>query len=113
MAEVPIARAGQILQSRVSGVQVTQVNSEPDGGVSVRIRGTKQQRANVNTDGGSTGGTGLDALRFNPAVPVRDASGQYSLDNQPQPQPYVEIGGNPVWRMPSRCATSTTCCATC
>ena len=55
---------------------------------------TKQQRANVNTDGGSNGGTVLDALRFNPAVPVRDASGQYSLDNQPQP--YVEIGGNPV-----------------
>ena len=55
---------------------------------------TQQQRANVNTDGGSNGGTVLDALRFNPAVPVRDASGNYTLDNQPQP--YVEIGGNPV-----------------
>ena len=55
---------------------------------------TRQQRANVNTDGGSNGGTVLDALRFNPAVPVRDANGNYTLDNQPQP--YVEIGGNPV-----------------
>ncbi|OGX87048.1 hypothetical protein BEN47_12110 [Hymenobacter lapidarius] len=55
---------------------------------------TQQQRANVNTDGGSSGGTVLDALRFNPAVPVRDANGNFTLDNQPQP--YVEIGGNPV-----------------
>ncbi|OWP63688.1 SusC/RagA family TonB-linked outer membrane protein [Hymenobacter amundsenii] len=55
---------------------------------------TQQQRANVNTNGGSQGGTVLDALRFNPAVPVRDANGNYTLDNQPQP--YVEIGGNPV-----------------
>ncbi|GAA4379557.1 TonB-dependent receptor [Hymenobacter koreensis] len=40
VAEVPIARADQILQGRVSGVQVTQTNSEPGGNVSVRIRGT-------------------------------------------------------------------------
>ncbi|TGE23479.1 SusC/RagA family TonB-linked outer membrane protein [Hymenobacter metallicola] len=40
VAEVPIARADQILQGRVSGVQVTQTNSEPGGNVSIRIRGT-------------------------------------------------------------------------
>ncbi|WP_324670940.1 TonB-dependent receptor [Hymenobacter sp. GOD-10R] len=40
VAEVPITRADQILQGRVSGVQVTQTNSEPGGNVSIRIRGT-------------------------------------------------------------------------
>lgn len=40
VAEVPIARADQILQGRVSGVQVTQTNSEPGGTTSIRIRGT-------------------------------------------------------------------------
>jgi TonB-linked SusC/RagA family outer membrane protein len=40
VAETPIARADQILQGRVSGVQVTQTNSEPGGNVSIRIRGT-------------------------------------------------------------------------
>jgi TonB-linked SusC/RagA family outer membrane protein len=40
VAEVPIARADQILQGRVSGVQVTQTNAEPGGNVSIRIRGT-------------------------------------------------------------------------
>jgi TonB-linked SusC/RagA family outer membrane protein len=37
---VPVTRADQILQGRVSGVQVTQTNSEPGGNVSIRIRGT-------------------------------------------------------------------------
>ncbi|UOG77096.1 TonB-dependent receptor [Hymenobacter tibetensis] len=40
VAETPIARVDQILQGRVSGVQVTQTNSEPGGNVSIRIRGT-------------------------------------------------------------------------
>ena len=40
VAEIPIARADQILQGRVSGVQVTQTNAEPGGNVSIRIRGT-------------------------------------------------------------------------
>ena len=40
VAETPITRADQILQGRVSGVQVTQTNSEPGGNVSIRIRGT-------------------------------------------------------------------------
>ena len=37
---VPITRADQMLQGRVSGVQVTQTNSEPGGNISIRIRGT-------------------------------------------------------------------------
>ncbi len=37
---VPVTRADQILQGRVSGVQVTQTNSEPGGNISIRIRGT-------------------------------------------------------------------------
>ncbi|WP_375435931.1 SusC/RagA family TonB-linked outer membrane protein [uncultured Hymenobacter sp.] len=40
VSETPIARVDQILQGRVSGVQVTQTNSEPGGNVSIRIRGT-------------------------------------------------------------------------
>ena len=55
---------------------------------------TAQKRANVNTNGGSQGGVVLDALRFSPIQPVRDANGNYTLDNQPLP--YVEIAGNPV-----------------
>ncbi|RZK86809.1 MAG: SusC/RagA family TonB-linked outer membrane protein, partial [Hymenobacter sp.] len=39
VAETPIARTEQILQGRVSGVQVTQSNSAPGGGLTVRIRG--------------------------------------------------------------------------
>ncbi|WP_461064167.1 SusC/RagA family TonB-linked outer membrane protein [Spirosoma horti] len=37
---LPIARADQILQGRISGVQVTQTNAEPGGNISIRIRGT-------------------------------------------------------------------------
>lgn len=37
---VPVTRADQLLQGRVSGVQVTQTNAEPGGNVSIRIRGT-------------------------------------------------------------------------
>ena len=44
VAETPIARADQILQGRVSGVQVTQTNSEPGGDVSIRIRGSRPPR---------------------------------------------------------------------
>jgi TonB-dependent starch-binding outer membrane protein SusC len=37
---VPIMRADQMLQGRVSGVQITQTNAAPGGNVSIRIRGT-------------------------------------------------------------------------
>ena len=55
---------------------------------------TSQKLTTVNTFGGSAGGTVLDALRFSPILPVRDASGQYTFNNQPLP--FVEVAGNPV-----------------
>ncbi|WP_133273887.1 SusC/RagA family TonB-linked outer membrane protein [Hymenobacter radiodurans] len=59
-----------------------------------QISRTQQQRTTVNSNGGSLGGVVLDALRFSPTQTVRDADGNYTLQNQPIP--YVEIGGNPV-----------------
>jgi len=53
-----------------------------------------QQKANINTNGGSTGGTILDALRASPIVPIKDSTGAYTYQNGPQP--YVDILGNPV-----------------
>ena len=40
LENVPITRVDQMLQGRVSGVQVTQTNAAPGGNVSIRIRGT-------------------------------------------------------------------------
>lgn len=53
-----------------------------------------QQKANINTNGGSTGGTILDALRASPIIPIKDSTGAYTYQNGPQP--YVDILGNPV-----------------
>jgi len=53
-----------------------------------------QNQANINTSGGSGGGTLLDALRASPIVPVYDSTGAFTFQNGPQP--YVEILGNPV-----------------
>ena len=53
-----------------------------------------QHKANVNTNGGSTGGTLLDALRFNPAVPLKDSTGAYTYQNAPLG--YIDPMGNPV-----------------
>ena len=53
-----------------------------------------QRKANINTNGGSTGGTILDALRASPIVPIKDSTGAYTYQNGPQP--YVDILGNPV-----------------
>jgi TonB-dependent starch-binding outer membrane protein SusC len=53
-----------------------------------------QRQANINTNGGSTGGTILDALRASPIIPIKDSTGNYTYQNGPQP--YVDILGNPV-----------------
>ncbi len=50
--------------------------------------------ANVNTNGGSSGGTILDALRASPTVPLFDSTGAYSFQNGPSG--YTDILGNPV-----------------
>ena len=53
-----------------------------------------QDKANVNTSGGSTGGTLLDALRSSPTIPIRDSTGAYTYQNGPLG--YVDPLGNPV-----------------
>jgi TonB-dependent starch-binding outer membrane protein SusC len=54
-----------------------------------------ENKALVNTNGGSSSGVVLDALRISPTVPVFDANGVYTLRNSPLP--YVEgQSGNPV-----------------
>jgi TonB-linked SusC/RagA family outer membrane protein len=53
-----------------------------------------QNLANVNTNGGSTGGTLLDALRASPTVPIYDSTGAFTFQNGPLG--YVDVLGNPV-----------------
>jgi iron complex outermembrane receptor protein len=43
-----IAAPEQLMQGRVAGVQITNSNGEPGGGISVRIRGASSVRANNN-----------------------------------------------------------------
>ncbi|GAB3584470.1 SusC/RagA family TonB-linked outer membrane protein [Hymenobacter daeguensis] len=61
---------------------------------SSQVAGTFENRAFVNSSGGSNGGVLLDALRISPVVPVRDAFGNYTYSNGPLP--YVEDVGNPI-----------------
>jgi TonB-linked SusC/RagA family outer membrane protein len=61
---------------------------------SSQVAATNEKRALVNSQGGSFGGVLLDALRFSPIIPVRDADGNYTYSNGPLP--YVEDVGNPV-----------------
>jgi TonB-linked SusC/RagA family outer membrane protein len=65
-------------------------------GFSAQTYRTDEDRALVNTPGGSSGSVILDALRFNPAIPVRDPiTGQYTFQNGPAPYADNNIG-NPV-----------------
>ena len=68
----------QLLQGRVAGVQITNSNGEPGGGINVRIRGTSSVRSGNNPlfvvdgvplSGGDTGSGGADA-GFGSARPV-------------------------------------------
>jgi len=63
-------------------------------GFSSQLTGGVDNRALVNTTGGSNGGVILDALRINPALPVRDANGAYTFQNGPTG--YVFALGNPI-----------------
>lgn len=65
-----IAAPEQLLQGRVAGVQITNSNGEPGGGINVRIRGTSSVRSGNNPlfvvdgvplAGGDTGSGGSDA----------------------------------------------------
>lgn len=63
-------------------------------GLSSQLSYDNQLQANVNTTGGSTGGTLLDGLLFNPGIPVKDSTGAFTYQNGPTP--YAIIAGNPV-----------------
>lgn len=64
-------------------------------GLSSYISYDYQKVASVNTDGGITSpGVLWDAVRFNPAIPVKDDDGNYVYQNNPLP--YVGPLGNPV-----------------
>ena len=53
-----------------------------------------QSKGDINSNGGSTSGTILNALRFNPALPIRDSTGNYTF--QDGPLPFTDQMGNPV-----------------
>jgi TonB-linked SusC/RagA family outer membrane protein len=63
-------------------------------GLSTQVSYESQLQANVNTTGGSGGGTLLDALLSSPITPVYDSTGAFTFANGPQP--YAILVGNPV-----------------
>lgn len=64
-------------------------------GVSSQVSYGYQNAPSVNTSGGGTTPSVLwDAVRFNPALPVRDSSGAFTYKNDPLP--YVFPTGNPI-----------------
>jgi TonB-linked SusC/RagA family outer membrane protein len=72
----------------------SKVSDQIKVGLSSQISYENQLQANVNTTGGSTGGTLLDALLFNPGIPVYDSTGAFTYQNGPTN--YSIIAGNPV-----------------
>ena len=63
-------------------------------GLASQFAFSSQNQALVNTNGGASGGTLYDALRFNPALPIKDSTGAYTYVNGPAP--YADLAGNPV-----------------
>ncbi|HEV9036100.1 MAG TPA: TonB-dependent receptor [Puia sp.] len=63
-------------------------------GLASQFAFASQNQALVNTNGGASGGTLYDALRFNPALPIKDSTGAYTYVNGPAP--YADLAGNPV-----------------
>jgi TonB-linked SusC/RagA family outer membrane protein len=63
-------------------------------GLASQFAFSSQSQGLINTNGGASGGIMYDALRFNPALPVKDSTGAYTYANGPNP--YVDLAGNPV-----------------
>ena len=63
-------------------------------GINAAFTYAYQSKGDINSHGGSTSGTILDALRFNPALPIRDSTGNYTF--QDGPLPFTDQMGNPV-----------------
>jgi TonB-dependent starch-binding outer membrane protein SusC len=63
-------------------------------GLASQFAFSSQNQSLINTNGGASGGVMYDALRFNPAIPIKDSTGAYTYANGPNP--YVDLAGNPV-----------------
>ena len=63
-------------------------------GLASQFAFSNENDALVNTNGGASGGVMYDALRFNPATPIKDSTGAYTYTTGPAP--YVDLAGNPV-----------------
>ena len=70
------------------------VSSKVSAGINAAITYDWQSKGDINSNGGSTSGTILEALRFNPALPIRDSTGNFTF--QDGPLPYTDQMGNPV-----------------
>jgi TonB-linked SusC/RagA family outer membrane protein len=63
--------------------------------LSSQLASSQDNKALVNTAGGSAGGVVMDAMRISPALPLYDENGEFTVRNAPLP--YVEGQvGNPV-----------------
>jgi len=72
----------------------SRINNKVSAGINSVLTYDWQSKGDINSNGGSTSGTILDALRFNPALPIRDSTGNYTFQNGPLP--YTDQMGNPV-----------------
>jgi TonB-dependent starch-binding outer membrane protein SusC len=70
------------------------ISSKVRMGLTSQFAFSSQNDALVNTNGGASGGVMYDALRFNPATPVKDSTGAYTYTSGPAP--YADLAGNPV-----------------
>jgi TonB-linked SusC/RagA family outer membrane protein len=70
------------------------ISSKVRMGLASQFAFSSQNDALVNTNGGASGGVMYDALRFNPATPVKDSTGAYTYTSGPAP--YADLAGNPV-----------------
>jgi TonB-linked SusC/RagA family outer membrane protein len=72
----------------------SRISNKVSAGINTAVTYAWQSKGDINSNGGSTSGTILDALRFNPALPIRDSTGNYTFQNGPLP--YTDQMGNPV-----------------
>lgn len=72
----------------------SKISNKVSAGINAAVTYAWQSKGDINSNGGSTSGTILNALRFNPALPIRDSSGNFTF--QDGPLPYTDQMGNPV-----------------
>ena len=72
----------------------SRISNKVSAGINTAFTYDWQSKGDINSNGGSTSGTILNALRFNPALPIRDSTGNFTF--QDGPLPYTDQMGNPV-----------------